>query len=231
MVMEVINLNNSNNNINRIPTWLVLLLFLLSDIRDKHLCKREAEKGACSELSPISEGGVVDSGAMDTNIQQIIQESLRNAIPGIMRDTQKQLEASITDIVAKSIESFRKENQENLDYLEDRSSLKAMSEAEKLEQYNRRDNLKIYNVDEKDGETYEQTMDAVVSIAHEVGAEVHIKDISIAHRLPGRRRAIIVKFARRASKIKIAAEKKLAEKKRYRKCQYHGGYSTNSNAS
>ena len=136
-------------------------------------------KRACSELSPISEGGVVDSGAMDTNVQQIIQESLRNAIPGIMRDTQKQLEASITDIVAKSIESFRKENQENLDYLEDRSSLKAMSEAEKLEQYNRRDNLIIYNVDEKDGETYEQTMDAVVSIAHEVGAEVHIKDISI----------------------------------------------------
>ena len=110
-------------------------------------------KRACAELSPISEGGAVDAGALDTNIQQIIQESLKNAIPGIMREIQKQLEASITDIVVKSIESFRKENQENMDYLEDRSSLKAMSEAEKLEQYNRRDNLKIYNIGEKDGET------------------------------------------------------------------------------
>ena len=170
-------------------------------------------KRACAELSPISEGGSVDAGALDTNIQQIIQESLKNAIPGIMREIQKQLEASITDIVAKSIETFRKENQENMDYLEDRSSLKAMSEAEKLEQYNRRDNLKIYNVDEKDGETYEQTMDAVVNIAH-IGAEVDIKDISIAHRLSGRRRAIIVKFARRTSKIKLLQKKKkLAEKK------------------
>ena len=90
---------------------------------------------------------------MDTNIQQTIQESLKSAIPGIMREVQKQLEASITDIVLKSIESFRKENQENLDYLEDRSSLKAVSEAEKLEQNNRRDILKIYNADEKDGKT------------------------------------------------------------------------------
>ena len=50
-------------------------------------------------------------------------------------------------------------------------------------------------------------MDAVVSIAHEVGAEVDIKYISIAHRLSGRRTAIIVKFARRASKIKLAEKK------------------------
>ena len=85
--------------------------------------------------------------------------------------------------------------------MEDRS-FKAMSEAEKLEQNNR------HNVDEKNGEKYEQTMDAVVSITHEVGAEVDIKDISTAHHLPGRRRAIIVKSARRASKIKFLQKKK-----------------------
>ena len=77
-----------------------------------------------------------------------------------------------------------------------------MSEAQKLEQDNRCDNQKIYNVDEKDGETYEETIDAVISIAHEVNAEVDIKNISIAHRPLGKPRAIIVKYARRASEIK-----------------------------
>ena len=141
-----------------------------------------------------------------------------------MHEIQKQLEAPGTDIVAKSFESIRKENQENLDYLEDRSSLKAMCEAEILEQYNKRDNLKIYNIDEKDRETYEQTMDAVVSIAHEFGTEVDIKDISTAHRLPKRRGAITVVFAGTALKIKLLQKKQLTEKKRYRKNQHHGGY-------
>ena len=72
--------------------------------------QKRSEKKACAELSPIIEGGVVDSGAMDTNIQQIIQDSLKNAIPGIMREIQKQLEVSITDIVKKSILSIQKEN-------------------------------------------------------------------------------------------------------------------------
>ena len=46
-------------------------------------------------------------------------------------------------------------------------------------------------------------MDAVVSITHEVGAEVDIKDISIAHHLPGRRKPIIVKSARKKRKKEL----------------------------
>ena len=38
-------------------------------------------KRVCAELSPISEGGAVDSGATDTNIQQTIQESLKKSYP------------------------------------------------------------------------------------------------------------------------------------------------------
>ena len=120
-----------------------------------------------------------------------------------MREIQKQLKASITDIVPKSFESFRKENQENLDYLEDRSSLKAMCEAEILEQHSKRDTLKNYNIDEKDGETYEQTMDAV-DAAHEFGAEVDIKDSSSAS---GNTKSNHSQVCWKSVKDKIAAEK------------------------
>ena len=82
-------------------------------------------------------------------------------------------------------------------------------EHEELMQYNRRSNLKIYNLPEvgtgERGETEQETALAVVKLCREeLGCELSERDISIAHRLnktnDGKERSIIVKFVRRSDR-------------------------------
>ena len=82
-------------------------------------------------------------------------------------------------------------------------------EHEELIQYNRRSNLKIYNLPERlgaggRGETEQETALAVVKLCREeLGCEMSERDISIAHRLKktdGKERSIIVKFVRRSDR-------------------------------
>ena len=97
--------------------------------------------------------------------------------------------------------------------------LKSVSEAELLEGYNRRDTVQIIGLPEvkRTGvngqrffEDYNQRFEKVLSVASEMGALVEKSDISIAHRLPGKKsnaRAMIVRFCRRVSKVELLRKK------------------------
>jgi len=89
-------------------------------------------------------------------------------------------------------------------------------EIDRLEQYSRRDSLRIIGMEESNGE---RTNDIVISLARDMGVDIHPNDISTSHRLPhGRRnqnttdrprpRAIIVKFVRRDTKGLIMRNKR-----------------------
>ena len=81
---------------------------------------------------------------------------------------------------------------------------------EELIQYNRRSNVKIYNLPENltsggKGETAQETVLAVVKLCREeLGCEINERDISTAHRLNktnnNKERSIIVKFVRRSDR-------------------------------
>ena len=124
--------------------------------------------------------------------------------------------------MAEAIAALKKdllnEVNENPVVAEQRSDLKTLCESEQLENYNCRDNLKIFGLEEDTrtaetermiGEKPEQTITTVVEVANAIGATVDPVDISIAHRLPGRRtpRAVIVKFSRRIAKTSILMNK------------------------
>ena len=102
---------------------------------------------------------------------------------------------------------------------EQRSLLRSLSEAEALEMYNRRENVRIVGIEEVIernaqgkplSENLELTMKHVVSLANTIGAPINESDISIAQRLPSNRgpKPIIARFARGVAKVSIMQNKK-----------------------
>ena len=92
--------------------------------------------------------------------------------------------------------------------------LRSLSEAEALEMYNRRENVRIVGIEEVIernaqgkplSEEMEVTMKHVVSLANTIGAPINESDISIVHRLPSNRgpKPISARFTRRVSKASI----------------------------
>ena len=97
---------------------------------------------------------------------------------------------------------------------EKKVNLKTLSESDLLENYNRRDNVKILGLKETtDGqrEMMETTIKKVVDISNAIEAQISENDISIADRLPSRNagnKPVIVRFARRIKKIDLLKKKK-----------------------
>ena len=96
---------------------------------------------------------------------------------------------------------------------------KALSEAELVETYIRRETLRTFGLPEEttqsiDGktfpDTYEQTISKVVTLAGDMGAAVGKNDISIAHRLPSMssgHQPVIVGFSSRVAKVDLFKKK------------------------
>ena len=94
-------------------------------------------KRGCTELSPVTENP-------DANLEAIIQNAIRNAIPDIMAQMQQQLEASIARAVQDSLATFKQQVKTEMVDLENRCYLKTLSESDVHESYNRRDNVKNF---------------------------------------------------------------------------------------
>ena len=89
------------------------------------------------------------------------------------------------------------------------------TEYELLENYNRRDNVKILGLKETNDwqrEMMETTIKKVVDISNALEAQISENDISIAHRLPSRNagnKPVIVGLARRIKKIDLLKRKRI----------------------
>ena len=62
--------------------------------------------------------------------------------------------------------------------------------------------------EDKTREEYNETIDKVLEVIDRVESVVEASDISIAHRLPGKRNPIIVQFNRRVVKLDLLKNKK-----------------------
>ena len=89
-------------------------------------------------------------------------------------------------------------------------------DCDRLEQYTRRDNLRIFAIEDPDED--EDVLQAkVMEVAAEVGVKLEANDISIAHRLgrSGERgRPVIVRFCHRKKRNAVLGNKKELKKKR-----------------
>ena len=182
---------------------------------------KPAAKRPLVEMSPLNESDVSDN--IKSYFDESIKAAFKKAIPEIAAQLKSELHELISTEVKKAMGIMKseivQEFQAEYDFLSLQSDVKAKCEAEQLESYNRRDNIKIFNVMEKTqqlstgqikGESANETIEKVLEISKEINAEVSEVDISIAHRLPGRgaTKPIIVKFARRVAKINIMRQKR-----------------------
>ena len=192
--------------------------------------KKPGGKRPAVELSQISESDFDDKlnnlkktvddamqEAIKKAIPDAVQEAIRKAIPGLIASIKDELKDFIKATVDTSVKEMKNEIvqfvQAETDDIQAKNEAQILCEAELLETYNRRDNIKIFGVNEADAsrqEPPEVTMQKVIDIAEVIQADVKDFDISIAHRLPakGPTRPIIVKFARRVAKISMMKRKR-----------------------
>ena len=86
---------------------------------------------------------------------------------------------------------------------------RARFEADAMQQYGRRDNVRIVGLD--DGGSNEDPYEEVIKVACYCGVNVKRDDISVCHRLPSRnggKRPLIARFVRREKKIELMRNKK-----------------------
>lgn len=101
---------------------------------------------------------------------------------------------------------------------------------DKLEQYTRRESIRLVGISEEADETTEALQQKIVKVAADAGVEMSTSDISVCHRLGNKApdqlqqgrspkpRPIVCKFVSRASKIKLmAAKKNLKDKSEYKR--------------
>ena len=119
--------------------------------------------------------------------------------------------ASTKEILAKieANEEARKSNtRDSLTRVRQRVQLQEFA-LDKLEQYTRRENVRIHGVPEPRTAGGE-TEDTVIKLAADIGVNINREDISVSHRLPGRQgkpKPMIVKFVRRDTKTNLMKNK------------------------
>ena len=89
-------------------------------------------------------------------------------------------------------------------------------ENDRLEQYTRKDNLRIFGIEEESDEDEDILQAKVIEVAADVGVKLEADDISIAHRLGkvgDRSRPVIVRFCHRKKRNAMMKNKKELKKK------------------
>ena len=150
--------------------------------------KFEIQKRMRSELSPISELSNLD------NIDKLVEAGVERSLQKHFSQLSDQLINQMRILLDEAVKSIKTELRSEMISMEKRLELKMKSEAELLESYNRRENIRIIGVPKefkknKDGkfigEESEKTLEKVIGIANEADANVLPSDISITQRLPG----------------------------------------------
>ena len=183
--------------------------------------KQDSKRKHC-ELSPIEDQGELVN-IIKATVKETVKEAIAEAIPTIVDQVKTEVMNSMTTLLKKEMEDLKTSVMEEVYHevgnAEERSLLRSLSEAEALEMYNRRENVRIVGIEEVVernaqgkplSEKLEVAMKHVVSLANTLGAPMNEGDISIAHRLPSNRgpRPIIARFARRVAKVSLLQNKK-----------------------
>ena len=151
------------------------------------------------------------------NVSSIIISVMSVMHPMLMEAVAATITATTETIksVKRDLEEIRTGKEEILILQQSMETQK--SETEKLEQYSRKENVKVFGLSESDEEDLE---DKIVNLASDIGVPLERRDISVCHRLRGNGkspRPVIVKFVRRKTKSDIMkAKKTLKSKEQYK---------------
>ncbi|KAK7879125.1 hypothetical protein WMY93_034095 [Mugilogobius chulae] len=154
----------------------------------------EALLNACkAAVEAETEAVLADFGTED--LTKIVLITIKAAVPAIVKAVQKQLLASNDSSRAH------------------RNILLSRYKEDELEQYSRKENVRIHGIQEENmEETEEILVEKVCKLAAEAGTNIRESDISAVHRLggakkQGKTRPVIVRFVSRRKKAELMRNK------------------------
>ena len=107
-------------------------------------------------------------GEIVAQVVGVIQPMIMECFKTMMLSVKEDIEKMKNDLASKEVERLQREN------------MKQKFEIDKLEQYTRKDNIKIFGINEV---VNEDTNEIVVNVAKDMGLTICKEDISTRHRL------------------------------------------------
>ena len=143
--------------------------------RDQTPISRPDSERPRATLSPMAEEENNDD--FSTKVENAVKLSMATIVPGIIDQLKNQLADLIKDAIQVSMQNLKQEIMSEvywrLSFQKMQCDLKALSEAELVESYTRRENVKILGVQESSNrETNEETMEKVLKVANETNAQI-----------------------------------------------------------
>ena len=166
------------------------------------------------ELSNVTEGRETRTG-----LTKSAKEVASLIMPGLANIITVAVSTAVSNAVSTAVSNAGKEIVDKFSVKTanvERNCLVNRYENDSLEQYTRRDNLRIFGLEEEEDENENILEAKVIEVANDMGVNITQSDISIAHRLgkPGNRsRTVIVRLCHRKKRNEILKKKKELKKK------------------
>ena len=154
---------------------------------------------------------------MTMNVGQITKEILEAVLPVVLTT----VVGAVNEVLDKFVSKFEKTHADQTDQRLQSHIRTLTYKNDALEQYSRRESVRIFGVTDVQNESSEQTEEKVLKVFEDMGAAVTGADISACHRV-GKpkhgRRAVIVRFTSRKSRQMVMTKKRnLRDKPAYDK--------------
>ena len=133
---------------------------------------------------------------------KIVAEVVSQLTPVLIKAITTAIASCMTSTLTKQITKIEEEQSVQRQYIQ-QQSLNALYERDKLEQYDRRLNIRINGVEEKEQEVVEELVEQVCAAAK---APIRKEDISACHRIGAKgttHRAIICRFISRQTQSRV----------------------------
>ena len=169
-----------------------------------------AASGARPKVKQVRKENLKPQSSPGPN-NELVADVVRQVLEAIQPLIVQSIAAAVTSAMKAVMEEMKSIRLQPAAPVSNQSTKVLHYELDKLEQYGRRENIKIYGIPES---ANEDTTDVVVKLGNQLGVNLVRSDISIAHRLPGGRNkekpaGIIAKFVRRERKIEVMKRKKM----------------------
>lgn len=168
--------------------------------------KSQVQKDTVSTPTASQSATLSTSQSQDIDICGIIEQTVQKALTSIV--------PVLKDIIKETVDEKTKQIEKELDNLRaqvQRNRVLGVLEADKAEQYSRRDNLVITGIVEEDEENTDTLIEKVLLVCENIEAKVKKEDITAIHRLgkvrADKNRPVIIKTTRIA-KQEITKKKK-----------------------
>lgn len=143
------------------------------------------------------------------------KDVLEIMLPEVTKVITVAVSAAVAEAVNQISETFNNSKAEE-NFQVQRQTILMKYEYDKLEQYQRSDNLRVYGMEEEREETEEILEEKVIELASNMGVNLESGDISVVHRLGKQRdggRPVIIRFCRRKKRNAILRKKVELKKK------------------